>query len=69
MNHMLAVMLLAAFALVEAEVFLATYVQQVFRLSCFYFGPTELRVVWRRERCTCCTALDSFGRQRALSAV
>jgi archaetidylinositol phosphate synthase len=45
MNHMLAIMLLAAFALVEAEVFLATHVRQVFRLSCFYFGPTELRVV------------------------
>jgi archaetidylinositol phosphate synthase len=45
MNHTLAIMLLAAFALVEAEVFLATYVQQVFRLSCFCFGPTELRVV------------------------
>jgi hypothetical protein len=37
--------LLAAFALVEAEVFLATHVQQVFRLSCFRMGPTELRVV------------------------
>lgn len=45
MNHTLAVILLAAFALVEAEVFLATHVQQVFRLSCFCVGPTELRVV------------------------
>ena len=45
MNHTLALMLLAAFALVEAEVFLATHVQHVFRLSCFCVGPTELRVV------------------------
>jgi archaetidylinositol phosphate synthase len=45
MSHLIAVALLAAFALVEAEVFLATYVQQVFRLSCFRIGPTELRVV------------------------
>jgi archaetidylinositol phosphate synthase len=45
MSQLIAVALLAAFALVEAEVFLATYVQNVFRLSCFCFGPTELRVV------------------------
>ena len=38
-------MLLAAFVLVEAEVFLATHVQQVFRLSCFCVGPTELRIL------------------------
>jgi archaetidylinositol phosphate synthase len=45
MSPLIAVALLAAFALVEAEVFLATYVQNVFRLSCFAVGPTELRVV------------------------
>jgi len=45
MSQLVAVALLAAFALVEAEVFLATHVQQIFRLSCFHFGPTELRVV------------------------
>jgi archaetidylinositol phosphate synthase len=45
MSPMIALALLAAFALVEAEVFLATHVQQVFRLSCFRVGPTELRVV------------------------
>jgi archaetidylinositol phosphate synthase len=45
MSPLIAVALLAAFALVEAEVFLATYVQNVFRLSCFRFGPTELRIV------------------------
>jgi len=45
MNHTLAIMLLAAFALVEAEIFLSTHVQQVFRLSCFRVGPTELRIV------------------------
>jgi archaetidylinositol phosphate synthase len=45
MNPLIAVALLSAFALVEAEVFLATHVQQIFRLSCFRVGPTELRVV------------------------
>ena len=44
-NPTISIALLAAFALVEAEVFLATHVQQVFRLSRFHFGPTELRVV------------------------
>jgi len=45
MSRPLAFALLAAFALVQAEVFLATHVQQVFRLSCFRMGPTELRVI------------------------
>jgi archaetidylinositol phosphate synthase len=45
MNSFIAIALLASFMLVEAEVYLATYVQQIFRLSCFWIGPTELRVV------------------------
>lgn len=45
MNPLIALALLATFALVEAEVFLATHVQQVFRLACFGIGPTELRVL------------------------
>ena len=45
MNELIAIALLAAFALVEAEVFLATHVQKIFRLSCFSVGPTELRIV------------------------
>jgi archaetidylinositol phosphate synthase len=45
MSHTIALMLLAAFVLVEAEVFLATHVQQIFRLSCFSVGPTELRIL------------------------
>ena len=45
MSRQVAFALLAAFALVEAEVFLATHVQQIFRLSCFRIGPTELRIV------------------------
>jgi archaetidylinositol phosphate synthase len=45
MSPLIALALLAAFVLVEAEVFLATHVQQVFRLSCFCIGPTELRIV------------------------
>jgi archaetidylinositol phosphate synthase len=45
MSPMIALALLAAFVLVEAEVFLATLVHQIFRLSCFRVGPTELRIV------------------------
>jgi archaetidylinositol phosphate synthase len=45
MSPLIALALLAAFVLVEAEVFLATLVHQIFRLSCFCVGPTELRVV------------------------
>jgi archaetidylinositol phosphate synthase len=45
MNPLISIGMLAAFALVEAEVFLATHVQRVFRLSCFRIGPTELRIV------------------------
>ncbi|MBP1597433.1 MAG: CDP-alcohol phosphatidyltransferase [Acidobacteria bacterium] len=45
MSRPIAFALLAAFALVEAEVFLATHVQQIFRLSCFRIGPTELRII------------------------
>jgi len=45
MSPLIAVALLATFAIVEAEVYLATHVQQVFRLSCFGIGPTELRIL------------------------
>jgi archaetidylinositol phosphate synthase len=45
MSALIAIALLASFVLVEAEVFLATYVHRVFRLSCFRIGPTELRIV------------------------
>jgi archaetidylinositol phosphate synthase len=45
MSPLIAFALLSAFALVEAEVFLATHVQQIFRLSCFGVGPTELRII------------------------
>lgn len=45
MNPLIGLGLLAAFALVEAEVFLATHVHQVFRLATFRIGPTELRIV------------------------
>jgi len=45
MNSTIGIGLLAAFALVEAEVFLATHVNQVFKLSTFRVGPTELRIL------------------------
>lgn len=45
MNELIAILLLAAFALVEAEVFLATHVLQIFKLSRFRIGPTELRII------------------------
>jgi len=45
MSPIIAVGMLGAFLLVEAEVYLATHVRQVFRLGMFGFGPTELRVL------------------------
>ncbi len=45
MNHVIAIALLASFALVEAEVFLATHVNRIFQLSRFRIGPTELRIL------------------------
>ncbi len=45
MNPFLALGMLVAFLLVAAEEFLATHVQQVFHLSFFGFGPTELRII------------------------
>lgn len=45
MNHLLAMGLLVAFLMVEAEVFLATHAQGVFRLAVLKVGPTELRLI------------------------
>jgi archaetidylinositol phosphate synthase len=45
MNPVLALVLLVAYLLVSGEVFLATAVRHVFRMSFAGFGPTELRVV------------------------
>lgn len=45
MSPLIALGLLIAFLMVLSEVFLATHVQQVFRLSCFRVGPTELRIL------------------------
>lgn len=45
MNPVVAMGLLAAYFAVMAEVFLATHVRGVFRMSFWGFGPTELRVL------------------------
>lgn len=45
MRPLIALLLLAAYVAVMAEVFLATHVTRVFRLASFGFGPTELRLV------------------------
>lgn len=45
MSPLVALGLLVAYLMVTAEVFLATCVHGVFRLSCFGFGPTELRII------------------------
>jgi archaetidylinositol phosphate synthase len=45
MNPLIAVGLLAAYALIEAEVFLAAHTLKVFALSRFRIGPTELRII------------------------
>jgi archaetidylinositol phosphate synthase len=45
MTPVVALAMLAAYLLVTAEVFLATAVRSVFRMSFLVFGPTELRIV------------------------
>ncbi len=45
MSPIIALALLVAYLLVSGEVFLATAVQHVFRMSFAGFGPTELRIV------------------------
>jgi len=45
MTPLIAAALLSAYFMISAETFLATYVRQVFKLSRFGFGPTELRIV------------------------
>ena len=45
MSPVVALALLVAYLLVSGEVFLATAVQNVFRMSFAGFGPTELRIV------------------------
>lgn len=45
MQPLVAMALLVAYVAVMAEVFLATHVTRVFRLTSFRFGPTELRIV------------------------
>jgi archaetidylinositol phosphate synthase len=45
MSPLVALALLVAYLLVSGEVFLATAVQHVFRMSFAGFGPTELRIV------------------------
>jgi hypothetical protein len=45
MNPVVALALLVAYLLVSGEVFLATAVHSVFRMSFAGFGPTELRIV------------------------
>ena len=45
MTPLVAAALLSAYVIVAAETFLATHVRQVFQLSRFGFGPTELRIV------------------------
>jgi archaetidylinositol phosphate synthase len=45
MTPLLALGMLAAFLMVEAEVLLATHVRGVFRMTFMRFGPTELRVL------------------------
>ncbi len=45
MSPLLALGLLVAFLMVEAEVYLATHVRGVFRLAFLKVGPTELRII------------------------
>jgi phosphatidylglycerophosphate synthase len=45
MNPLIAAVTLAAWLLVMGESFLATYARSVFRMSFWWFGPTELRIL------------------------
>jgi phosphatidylglycerophosphate synthase len=45
MSPLIAAGLLASYLLVTAEAFLATHTVGIFRISCFGWGPTELRLV------------------------
>jgi archaetidylinositol phosphate synthase len=45
MSPLVALGMLVAFLMVEAEVYLATHVRGVFRMTFMRFGPTELRVI------------------------
>ena len=45
MSPLIALGMLTAFLMVEAEVYLATHVRGVFRMTFMKFGPTELRIV------------------------
>ncbi len=45
MSPIVALVLLAAYMMVTAEVFLSTHVMRVFRLSSMGLGPTELRII------------------------
>ncbi len=45
MNPLVALGMLVAFLMVEAEVYLATHVRRVFRMSFMRLGPTELRII------------------------
>jgi archaetidylinositol phosphate synthase len=45
MSPVVAIGLLAAFLMVEAEVYLATHVRGVFRMAFLRIGPTELRII------------------------
>jgi len=45
MSPLVALGMLVAFLMVEAEVYLATHVRGVFRMTFMRFGPTELRII------------------------
>jgi archaetidylinositol phosphate synthase len=45
MTPLIALGMLAAFLMVEAEVYLATHVRGVFKMTFMKFGPTELRIL------------------------
>jgi hypothetical protein len=45
MNPLIAAVTLAAWLLVMGESFLATYARSLFRMSFWWFGPTELRIL------------------------
>ena len=45
MSPVVALLLLVAYLMVSAEVYLATHARGIFRISMFKVGPTELRIL------------------------
>ena len=58
-SPVVSLVLLVAYLMLCAETYLATHARGVFRLSMFWMGPTELRILLSIGRCFSCTSRRS----------